>query len=65
MAEISAAKVEIPLFRYFVLPPDFFIKSGGDPVYIMFCGDVFGVDDKKDVFEVSVDGSIGTLGATT
>ena len=24
MAEISAVKVEIPLFRYFVLPPDFF-----------------------------------------
>ena len=32
---------------------------------IMFFGDVFGVDDEKDVFEVSVDGSIGTLGPTT
>ena len=28
-------------------------------------GHVFGVDDEKDVFEVSVDGSIGTLGPTT
>ena len=32
---------------------------------IMFFGDVFGVDDEKVVFEVSVDGSIGTLGPTT
>ena len=32
---------------------------------IMFFGDVFGVDDEKDVFEVSVDGSIGTLDPTT
>ena len=32
---------------------------------ILFLGHVFGVDDDKDVFEVSVDGSIGTLGPTT
>ena len=31
----------------------------------VFWGHVFGVDDEKDVFEVSVDGSIGTLGPTT
>ena len=32
---------------------------------VLFWGYVFGVDDEKDVFEVSVDGSIGTLGPTT
>ena len=32
---------------------------------ILFLGHVFGVDDEKDVFEVSVDGSIGTFGPTT
>ena len=29
MAEISAVKVEIPLFRYFVPPPDFFKSQVG------------------------------------